>query len=182
MSKLIEIEKAAEYYANARDELARIVQIMQDQIQKVQAEHTPRIRQLVRIAARNHSQLHAAIEAHPELFQRPKTRVLHGLRVGYAKQRGKVEIDDEEAVIARIRKQLPEEQAELLIRVRETVDKNAVCDLAVVDLKRLGIRVTADGDVVVIKSVDGEVEKLVAALLKDAEQVEAEPADAENAA
>jgi len=173
-SKLQEIEKLAEYYANVRDELTGRVQLMQQQMQQVQAEHTPRIRQLVRLVARNHANLHAAIEKHPELFERPKTIVAHGVRFGYIKQRGKVEIEDEETTIARIRKVLPEEQAELLIRVRESVDKNAVADLVVSDLKRLGITITDDRDVVVIKSVDSEVEKLVAALLKDAEQVSVE--------
>ena len=181
-SNLQDIEKLAEYLANVRDELAGCVQLMQERMRAVQAEHTPRIRQLVRLAARNRAILRAAIEGHPELFRRPKTIVAHGLRIGYVKQRGKVEIVDEEATVARIRKQLPEEQAVLLIRVRESVDKNAVGDLKVDDLKRLGIRVTDDSEVVVIKSVDSEVEKLVAALLKDSEHVEVEVEVEESAA
>lgn len=168
------IERLVQHYADARDQLTGIVQHMQDEMRRVQTEHTPRIRQLVRQVAQHHARLHDAIEQHPDLFTKPKTVVAHGVRFGYAKQRGKVEMDDEQAVIARIRKVLPEEQAVLLIRVRESVDKNAVGDLTVADLKRLGITVTDDHDAVTIKSIDGEVEKLVAALLKDAEQIQAE--------
>ena len=88
------------------------------------------------------------------------------------KKRGKVVIDDESAVIARIRKLLPEEQAELLIRVRESVDRNAVCDLSAADLKRLGIRIADDEEVVIIKSVSSSLDRLVDALLKDTESRE----------
>lgn len=171
-----DIEKLASYYANARDELNGRVQLMQAEMEKVKAEHLPRVRQLVRTIAANRSKLHTAIDQHPELFEKPKTVVVHGMRIGYMKQRGRVEIDDEEAVIDRVRKLLPEEQAELLIRVRESVDKNAVADLTVADLKRLGITVTADQDVVVIKPIDGEIDKLVKALLSDAEQIDQEAA------
>jgi len=73
---------------------------------------------------------------------------------------------DEAATINRIRQQLPTAQAELLIKRTEKVHKPGVYDLTAADLKRLGITIDADSDEVVIKPIDGEIDKLVDALLK----------------
>lgn len=176
MTTMNEIEEKTRRYADARDLLAARVQLLHEEIEAARRKAMPAIRKALAAAAEAHDQLHAAVDAAPGLFQRPKTITFAGIRVGFTKQRGKVVIEDEEAVIARIRKLLPEEQAELLIRRREAVHKPAVYDLTAGDLKRLGITVTDDEDAVVIKPVDSEVDKLVAALLAEAEQVETEAA------
>ena len=165
-----QIETLTAAYAAERDALAALVTDMNDAIEQVKRARLAAIKESVQKARQAQDELHAAIEAAPELFDKPRTRTLHGVKIGITKQRGSVEFDDEAKVIQRIRAQLPKDQAELLIRVRESVHKPAVYDLAVSDLKRLGIRVTADSDAVVIKSVDGEVEKLVSALLAEAAQ------------
>ncbi|MCR6497388.1 hypothetical protein LJB71_14990 [Thermomonas sp. S9] len=70
-------------------------------------------------------------------------------------------------MIERIRRLLPAEQAALLIRVREAVHKPAVYDLTAGDLKRLGIRIEDDCDVVVVKDVAGELDRMLERLLAD---------------
>jgi arsenate reductase-like glutaredoxin family protein len=165
-----QIETLTAAYATERDALAALVTDMNDAIEQIKRARLTAIKQAVQKARQAQDELHAAIEAAPELFEKPRTRTLHGVKVGITKQRGTVEIDDEAKVIARIRSLLPKDQAELLIRVRESVHKPAVYDLAVADLKRLGIRITADCDAVVIKSVDSEVDKLVSALLAEEAQ------------
>lgn len=176
MATLADIEQHTRRYADARAVLTGRVQALQAQIERLRAEHINGIRAAVREAADAHDALRGLVEAHPECFTKPKTLTISGIRVGYMKQKGQVVIEDEAAVIGRIRKLLPADQAELLIRVRESVHKPAVYDLTAGDLKRLGITVTADEDAVVIKPVDGEVDKLVNALLADAERIEAEEA------
>ncbi len=170
------IQDLTDAYSTCRETLAGRVLALQDEMERVKRRHLPGIREAVGIAAAAHDELRAAIAEHPELFRKPKTRTFHVIRIGYMKQRGQVVIEDEEAVIKRIRAQLPHEQADLIIRVRESVHKPAVYDLTAADLKRLGITVTADEDVVVIKPVDGEIDKLINALLADAERVDAEEA------
>lgn len=167
------IEKHAGDYAADRAHLAAIVGRMNAEIEAIKAKYLPPIRVAVRHVAERHDTLRAAIEDGQDLFVKPKTRVLMGVKVGYRKQKGSVTFADEAAVIERIKRLLPEEQAALLIRVRESLDKNACYDLAVPDLKRLGIGVERDEDIPVIKPADSEVDKLVDALLKDAEQIEA---------
>lgn len=168
-----DIEKKAGDYAADRAHLAEIVGRMNTEIEKIKAKYLPPIRDAVRHVAERHDALRAAIEAAPELFEKPKTRVLMGVKVGYRKQKGSVTFADEAAVIERIKKLLPADQAALLIRVRESLDKNACYDLTVPDLKRLGIGVERDEDLPVIKPADSEVDKLVDALLREAEKIEA---------
>lgn len=165
-----QIETLTATYATERDALAALVTDMNDAIEQVKRARLAAIKQAVQKARQAQADLKAAIEDGKSLFDKPRTRVLHGVKVGLQKQRGSVEFDDEEKVIARIRAQLPEDQVELLVRVKESVYKQAVYDLKAADIKRLGIRITADCDAVVIKSVDSETDKLISALLAEAEQ------------
>ena len=125
-------------------------------------------------AARDH--LQSYIEAAPELFTRPKTRIFSGVKVGYQAGKPRVEIPDEAETIRRIREQLPETQAELLIAVTERVDKRAVANLTAADLKRLRIRIEPGAEQVVIRPVDSDVDRIVKALLDSAARLEKEAA------
>ena len=167
------IEQHACDYADARDAVVGVVENLQDELEKVRRKYMPALKEAIGKTAEHHAQLKHAIGARPDLFVKPKTQVVAGIRLGYRKEKGKVQINDEEAVIKRIRKLLPEEQAELLIRTRESVDKNAVADLSVGDLKRLGIPIADDEEIVYIKPTDGTIDTLVKKLLADAEETEA---------
>ncbi len=169
-----QIEKLAADYSSRRKDLAELVINLQDEIEAARRKYLKAIRIAVANAAEAHDKLKNSVKAAPGEFEKPKTRTLHGIRVGYMKQRGQVVFDNETAVIKRIRDQLPTMQAELLIRTTESVHKPAVYDLVASDLKRLGIRIEDDEDVVTIKPVDKEVDKLVDQLLKSAQTEEAE--------
>lgn len=169
LSDLEYIEHIAESYRGARDALREEATDANAAIDAVKAHCMPRLRAaLVKVAALE-SQLRDAIAtSSPALWQRPRTRVIHGVKVGWQKLRGKVEIADEAKVIARIRDLLPADQAELLIRRRETVHKPAVYDLTAGDLRRLGITVTDDIDQVIVRDVASELDRALEALLADA--------------
>ena len=170
MSSLAVVQHLTETYAAARDELADIVAALQAQIDAANSEALPDIRVAALRVAHAYRELHTAL-AHKDsaaLFNKPRTRTYYGTKIGLQKQKGKVEFDDEKEVIERIRKQLPKTQAELLIRVTQSVHKPAVYDLITEDLNRLGIRVADDEDVPVIKSVDSDVDKMVKAFLVEA--------------
>ena len=140
---------------------------MQDELSAVKRKHLGNIKKFVASAKDQQAQLRAALAASPELFTKPRTVVFHGIKVGYAKGKGKVVMDDEAKVIARIRAQLPADQVELLVRIEESVHKPAVYDLTAADLKRLGIQIVGDGDGIVIKDTTSDVDELVELLLKD---------------
>lgn len=165
------IENKAQNYAASRVALAESVTALQDELERVRRAHFAAIRERLALAQERHSELAATIGQARALFEKPRTRVLAGIKVGFQKQRGRVEIADEAQTIKRIRALLPNDQAELLIRVRENVHKPGVYDLTAADLKRLGIALSDDTEVVVLKPADDALDKLLAELLPETEEV-----------
>lgn len=166
---LAEVERLAETYAKQRAHLADQVAKLEAELAEAKRRAMPTLRSEVAGVLVCQDELRQAIEAAEEYFERPKTRVFAGVRVGFKKTKPKVVIADEEAVIRRIRERLPADQAELLIRTTESVHKPAVYDLSAADLRRLGIGLDGGEDVVVIKAQDSEVSKVVDALLGTAD-------------
>lgn len=166
-SPLDMIERKAAHYAEVRHELMDLLREIEAKQRQIIEERLGQIRAHLATVAAAEADLREWIEAYPTQFEKPRTRVFHGVKVGLQKGKGKVEIDDEPKTIRLIREKLPDEQAELLIKVTERVDRRMVADLTTADLKRLGIRVVESGDQVVIRPVDGDLDKLVSTLLSD---------------
>jgi hypothetical protein len=172
------IELRAADFRAARDSLRLYAADANAEMERVKQKHLPMLRAALALVANAESTLRESIQGSaPDLWRKLRTRTFHGVRVGWTKQRGKVEIDDETKVIERIRKLLPAEQAELLIRTREAVHKPGVYDLTAADLKRLGIRIADDSDVVVIKDLASELDRAIEALLAQAARTSEEPAE-----
>ena len=108
------------------------------------------------------------VEAHPEMFQAPKSRKLFNWKFGFQKKKGKVEIKDEDKTIKLIKKHLPD-LAPQLISTKEVVSKEAVAKLTVQEAKKISVNVVEDGDVAFAKLVDTEAAKIVKQGLKDAQ-------------
>lgn len=166
MRTLAELEAMATRYADARTKLGEEVQLLQDEMEAARRAAMPRIRKLVGAAAEHQAQLKAGIEDSPDLFVRPKTLVVAGIKIGFVKQRGQIEFDDPEKVCALIEKHLPDLE-ETLIAIKRAPVKKALEQLTAADLKRIGVTVSNDREVVVIKPTDDQVDKLVTALLKE---------------
>lgn len=164
---LNQIESKARAYSEARDRLRELVAALEAGMKALRQEHLPGIRRALNRAAEAEAALHALIEAAPELFAKPKTVILHGVRVGYMKGKGKIEWESDEQVIRLIRKHLPE-LADVLIATVEKPSRDGLAALAVADLKRLGVTVTDAGEQVYIKPADSALDKMVDALLKSA--------------
>ena len=79
---------------------------------------------------------------------------------------------DEEKTIKLIRQKL-RQFADSLIVISEKVDKTQLRKLTVAELGRIGCTLTEDTDAVMIKTSETDVDKLVAALMKDYEDGEA---------
>ncbi len=155
-------------YAAAYHHLRSTLEALEETVRAVRKAHLDELRAATEAAGTVKATLHEALVEHPELFAgKRRTLTIEGIRIGWRKLKGKVVLHDEAATIARIREKVPTEQAELLIRVKETVHKPAVADLTAGDLKRLGIAIEEDSDEVVIKSIDSAMDKLLAALLAE---------------
>ena len=104
-----------------------------------------------------------AIEAAPELFERPRTRAVDGVKFGMRKQTGSVQYADETAIIAAIRMKFPD-RAGALVRTKETVDKTALRKLPARELAMLGVSIADPVDEVTISLAETDADKLAAAI------------------
>jgi hypothetical protein len=172
MTQLTDIEVRAKAFADARGAVASIVTVLNEGIEALKRENMPALKRAISRAAEKHDNLKAIIDANPKLFVKPRTVVLHGVKVGYAKGKGGIKFDDAEQVVKLIKKHLPE-QAEVLIITKESPAKDALAQLSASDLKKIGCTVVDSGDAVVIKPTDSEVDKLVDTLLKGATEEQA---------
>ena len=166
-STLDAISRQAEVFSQSRALLAQRVTALQDGITALRRDHLPGIKRALARAAEVEAQLKALVEANPGAFEKPRTQVFSGVKVGFMKGKGALEMADADAVVARIKRLMPE-QADVLIKTVERPVKDALAQLSAADLKRLGVTVTDASDQVVIKPVDSEVDKMVDALLKEA--------------
>ena len=166
MSTLNQIETKTKTHALAREALAERVRELQDAIEDAKRRRLPGIKRAVEDAKATEAALRAAIEDSPELFEKPRTVIFYGIKVGFQKGKGRIEWDDDERVVTLIKRHFPD-QIEALVKVTEKPLKTALAQLSVQELKKLGIEVEETGDLVVIKDTASDVDKLVTALLKE---------------
>jgi hypothetical protein len=164
---LADIEGKAKKLAEALEQRNQIIAAMKEAIGAIERAELPKLRKAIQKAAEHHDALKAMIEASPELFEKPKTVILHGIRLGYQKGKGSIAWDDADAVVAAIQKHVPD-MADQLIRWTGKPLKEAINQLDVATLKKIGCRVTETGEQIVIKAVDSQYDKMADALLKDA--------------
>jgi hypothetical protein len=161
-----EIEQLTKEFSEARQQLADRVRGLEDEIQTIKRRRLTGIKNTVNIVIEKQSHLKAAVEESSALFVKPRTMVLHGIKIGFQKEKGKISWTDNDQVIKLIKKHLPE-QADVLIKTTEKPVKDALLNLPTADLKKIGCTVSETGDQVVIKSTDSEIDKFVDTLLKE---------------
>ncbi len=163
------IEIAAAQYRASRDKLRDLTTALNTALETIKRSSLPTLRSTMEAVIKHEAELREAVHASPkELWKRKRTRTIHSIKIGWGKRRGVVEFDDEAKVIERIRHLLPEDQAELLIRRKESVHKPGLYDLLASDLKRLGITIGKDSDAVVVKDLNSELDRALEKLLDDA--------------
>jgi len=169
------IEMLAKMHAAARTLLRERMQALTDEMDDCKRRKLPGIRLALSAAKDSRLQLLSMIEECRKLFDKPRTRVFHGVKVGLAKGKGKVQFADEDEVVKRIRRLFPDDAA-MLIKTEHKPIKTALLNLTAAELKSLGCAVVGAGDYIVISAADSELDKLVEALLDEpAEQLEDAP-------
>lgn len=172
MTNLADVQKRAEALSKTRDCLTGLFRTLEEEINTVKTGSLPEIKRVARQITRQHTELQELITANPELFEKPRTYVVDGLKFGMQKKVGKLQWDDDAKLVGRIegltvQELLTPEQQDMLIAVTKKPVAKALEKLDGKLLKRLGVTLTADTDEPLIKSVDGEVEKAVNAVIRD---------------
>jgi hypothetical protein len=164
---ILVLDANAKRYANERKVLVGYVTDYKLAIDQLNAKHLPVIRSAVADCANVQAQLQAQIEARPDLFVKPRTMTLHGIKLGFAKGKGKLIIADAKKLAERIRKLFTKAKADTLIKTKESPIKKALANLPADELKKLGVSVVGTGDAAFIEAADTEVDKFVTALLAE---------------
>jgi hypothetical protein len=165
---IAEIEKKTKSYSEIHEQISSEVRYMQKQMEETKRLAMHHIRRLLESACERKAEVAGMVEASPELFEKPRTLVFYGIKIGFQKGKGKIVIDDPEKTIKKIKEHLSV-LIPTLIETKEVPRKSAIEQLDVADLKMIGCKVEGTGDTVIVKPVDGEVDKMIAALMKDEE-------------
>ena len=161
------IEQLTKDYAAARGLLEDHVAGLLKEIEAVKARKAKKLRALIIDAVEAEALLWAMIQDSPQCFKRPKTHVFHGIKVGFKKGKGSLTWKNLDMVIRLIHKHFPDLE-DTLIRTKYEPDKQALGKLTGDALKKIGVKVGDDSDTVLIKPVEGEMEKTVKAFIKEA--------------
>jgi hypothetical protein len=171
MPTMKELEASSKAYADARASLAQLVAELEEARRAFLAANAPKVRRKLQRVAELEAQLKQDIDASRHLFVKPRTVVLHGIKVGLEKGTGKIVFDDPDQVVALIDKKLPD-MADVLTITERKPNRKALAQLTVQQLRSVGATVEEAGDRVVVRAVDGDVDKLVMALLRGANDME----------
>jgi hypothetical protein len=149
------------------------VQALHDEIEAAKRRRLPGIKSAIGKARDSRLRLANAIEHDKGVFAKPRTRIFHGIKVGLQKAKGKLQYMSAEKVVELIKKHFAD-QADVLIKTKETPVKSVLQQLSAADLKKLGCTIEETGDAVVIEPINTEIDKLVDALLgKDDDEEDA---------
>lgn len=161
------IETLTRRFSDARTDLSDRLAELRDEQEEAKRRRLRGIKNALDQVQTTYSELHQAIKEARALFESPKTRMLHGIRVGWKKKPGKLDVADESRCIAALRKLFGKKNAQAYIRTTEKPNIKALESLPAVDLKKIGVTVADDVDDVLIKASDSEIDKLIEALIND---------------
>lgn len=163
---MTEIESKTKVCSDSIKVLQTLIFNLEQELDAIKSRHRSDVMAAVERYRAAYANLNSSIEAKPELFVKPRTFVFHNIKIGMQKPVGKLVFEDEEKVVALIKKHF-DAQFNVLVSTRHTLNKDALGRLAADDLKKIGGTVKDTTDQVVIKPMAGDVEKMVAALIAD---------------
>lgn len=161
-----DIMSLARTYARARDAREDTTDEIVELSRKAVRHRLRALRNRIVDEAAAEDALRSAIETRPDLFTRPRTLAVDGVKFGYRKQTGAIEVGDEAKAIGRLRQKFPDREA-TLINVKETLDRKALRKLPAADLAKIGVTIDSASDEVFISVAPRDVDKVVQALLED---------------
>lgn len=162
---LQEIEKLTAAYASDQNDLNALIAEITAETEVLKKRYQLRLKRTICQVTAKYEGLYRAVAEHPELFEKPKTQMFEGIKVGIVAGKGKVQIDDEEQTIALIEKKLPS-KADLLIKVTKALVKSAVAQLSDDERAKINAQIVGKESRVVITSVDSAVNKILNSIIK----------------
>ena len=171
------IEQLCATFAARRKVLANKMAKLDQELSRVKRRYVTDIKMTAALVADVEADLTSAIDAAPELFDKPKTQIFHGIKVGFRKGQGKLEWEDDAKMVAKLKKRLGDDAEDYIITT-EKPSRDALKCLDDATLGKLGISLVGADDQIVVKPVETEIEKLVKAIMANVHEDDAEADDA----
>lgn len=165
--EIVEIDQLARMYADAQTDLDALTNELKSEIDRAVRARWSELRRATTRAAERYEALLASVADARGAFERPKTRILHGVRVGFMKSKDQVQVLNAENTCALIKRLFPEQQ-DVLIATEERPVMAGIEQLGNDELKAIGCRRVVGGDAPFAKMAETELDKVVAALMKGA--------------
>jgi len=163
---LTEIEALCKAHSGKVLSLAMLTLKVRTAMRNVLAKSAEDLRKMADEVAQSEQAIAAAVDGNRAAFKSPKTRVLHGVKVGLRTNQGSIDFDcDEDVMISRLRGMFDEERIADFVDVKETVKKTALRDLSPDERKTLGVSLANNLDKVVVALDKGDPAKIAEALL-----------------
>jgi len=159
------IERLCQDYAKLRGKLEKKIEVIEREREKILEAHRVELRLLSSAVSNAKLDLERQVGAARPLFIKPKTRVFHGIKVGFEKERDQVTYPEDEILIPRI-ESLLKSKAAGLIETTKRIIKDAFKRLPKAELQSLGVKYTNGADSVIVRPESkSDVEKLASAYL-----------------
>ena len=162
----MELERLTQQYAGTQAELAELLASLEAELRRVKQAHLPKIKKAAERAGARKQAIVQYVSDHTEQFQSPRTRTIHGVKIGLQKGRGKLVFANRDFTIRAIERRHPDKVDVLLKTIHKPV-LAGLQQLEAKELQALGVEIVQTGDQIVVRHVDSEVEKLVDAYLED---------------
>ncbi len=161
---LNDINRVLSEYAVAERRLSTLAAGARAAVARVTHQYEDEMRAAMTTMNNCRADARAMVESNPALFAKPKTRVLHGVKIGLRKRRGRLVINNPAKTIAQIEREY-HDPAGYLIQVKKVLLKTGLEKLSAKELKRLGVEVQQDTDQAVFYPVADDVDGIVEFLL-----------------
>ena len=160
------LEKLCREYGTARAGLSEIAELIQEEQRAVIRQRGASLKARLKTLRLSYETLRAAIVASPDLFGSKKTLTLADVKIGWRKQPGRLDYADEAKVIAAIRRKMPAHEP-LLIKTTEKLAAAGLKNLDAKELASIGVSIRQVGDKLVIGSAEGDLDKIVSAMIDE---------------
>ncbi len=140
VTSLDHIEDLTRAYSRERAALADRIGDLETELTAIRRRRLRGIRSALARTQDAQAELQAAVAGAPELFVKPRTVTIDGIRVGIMKGKGKIAWDDDDQVCRLIDRHFAA-SADTLTRTTRKPVAAALKELNVAELKRIGCRV-----------------------------------------
>lgn len=150
-------------YLEARGRLALQVVRIRDRRLKYTKRLMPGLTDRAGDASARREELVELLGEHRDRFEKPRTRTLEGLKIGWRKPPRKLGVPDPGRTVQLIRKLMPDRE-KALVKVTETVPVSGLKNLDDEELEAIGVTIEQPPDLPVVKMAKDSLDKQVEAI------------------